>query len=216
MYLHRFPNGKVYVGITSLKPSRRWKKGQGYKNKQILVYRAIKKYGWNSIEHLILDDGLTKEEAEKRETELILKYRANDPNYGYNVESGGSVNKHLADSTRQKLREINLGKHHTRETKEKLSASLKKAYVEGRKTLTKEHLQKMQDARRYEFEPWNKGKTIDTGARVYQFTKDGEFIKEWINGHVAQKELDIHHIYEACDGRRKTAGGYKWSYNVIP
>ena len=74
---------------------------------------------------------------------------------------------------------INNDEELTRETKEKLSASLKKAYVEGRKTLTKEHLQKMQDARRYEFEPWNKGKTIDTGARVYQFTKDGEFIKEW-------------------------------------
>ena len=44
LYIHKFPNGKVYVGITSQDVGERWRHGEGYKDQ--LVYRAILKYGW--------------------------------------------------------------------------------------------------------------------------------------------------------------------------
>ena len=50
------------------------------------------------------------------------------------------------------------------------------------------------------------------GKPVYQFTKNGEFIKEWRSGKYAQEQLNICHISACCLGKRKTAGGYVWRY----
>lgn len=32
VYIHNFPNGKSYVGITGQLPEKRWKNGWGYKH----------------------------------------------------------------------------------------------------------------------------------------------------------------------------------------
>ena len=49
---------------------------------------------------------------------------------------------------------------------------------------------------------------------VIQFTKDGEFIKEWISAKEAQRQLGISqsNICACCKGKGKTAGGYIWRY----
>ena len=210
VYLHKFPNNKVYIGITSQNVNRRWRNGKGYRHKQDLVFRAIQKYGWENIEHIILHENLSKEQAEQKEIELISEYNAMNPKNGYNCESGGSVHKTLSEETRQKLRDANIGKKHTEETKRKMSISIKKAYEEERKSFTKEHWQKMRDARKYDTEPWNKGKTFDNGNHVIQLSKSGEFIKEFISISEAQKTLNIQHISQVCKGQRKTTGGYRW------
>lgn len=43
VYKHTSPSGKVYVGITELKPKYRWNNGKGYTrtDEQILFKRAI-------------------------------------------------------------------------------------------------------------------------------------------------------------------------------
>ncbi len=107
VYKHIFPNGKVYIGITSLNPSRRWGNGFGYR-KQIVMFRAICKYGWENIKHEILYDGLTKEEACKKEIELISYYKSNQKEFGYNRDCGGSC---PTEEMKRHLREVNLGKH---------------------------------------------------------------------------------------------------------
>ena len=77
-------NQKRYIGITSQTVNRRWRKdGQGYKQCK-LFYRAIKKYGWDNFEHIILQEGLTEEEAKKEEHRLIVKYKSNNKYYGNN------------------------------------------------------------------------------------------------------------------------------------
>lgn len=40
VYMHIFPNNKVYIGITSRNPKYRWNNGKNYK-KQCLIARAI-------------------------------------------------------------------------------------------------------------------------------------------------------------------------------
>lgn len=70
VYKHTSPNGKVYIGITCQKPSYRWSEGNGYKN-NVYFYRAIQKYGWESFQHEVLFTGLSKENARKKEVELI-------------------------------------------------------------------------------------------------------------------------------------------------
>ncbi len=60
LYMHKNKtNGKVYIGITSQKPEHRWRNGNGYRG--MMFMNAIKKYGWDNFEHLILHEGLTRE-----------------------------------------------------------------------------------------------------------------------------------------------------------
>ncbi len=49
---------------------------------------------------------------------------------------------------------------------------------------------------------------------IYQFTKNNEFISEWESAAAAYKNTTVNksHITECCKNKRKTAGGYKWSY----
>jgi phage FluMu protein Com len=82
-------NGKVYIGITSQLPEKRWKNGYGYEGNEYF-YRAIQKYGWDKgFEHEIIVSGLTKEQACKIEIELIKAYDSTNSDKGYNFSSGG-------------------------------------------------------------------------------------------------------------------------------
>lgn len=49
---------------------------------------------------------------------------------------------------------------------------------------------------------------------IIQYSKEGEFIKEWEGGSIASKLLNINqgHISQCCKGKLKTAGGYIWRY----
>lgn len=82
-------NGKKYVGITGQIPEKRWAYGRGYIGCTIF-YNAIKKYTWDNFEPEILEDKLTKEEAEQKEREYITFYRSTDRRYGYNILDGSS------------------------------------------------------------------------------------------------------------------------------
>ena len=67
-------NKKRYIGITSQNPQQRWRcNGCNYKSSPRFYY-AIQKYGWDNFEHNILFQNLTKEEACKKEQELIKFY----------------------------------------------------------------------------------------------------------------------------------------------
>lgn len=124
VYVHIFPNGKRYVGITSQEPERRWQNGYGYKPQQ-LMYRAINKYKWHNIEHKILYTNLTKYEAEQMEIELIREWKTNDNRYGYNSSSGGEL--------------TSLGCVPSKEKRQKISKKLKE-YFKNESAIYKQRL----------------------------------------------------------------------------
>lgn len=187
VYMHEFPDGKVYVGMTSRKPWERWKGGHGYSD-QPQVWQAIVAYGWKNIRHRVIKSGLTKPEAEALERTLIEMCRANDPAYGYNIENGGlSVGK-TSDATRQKFREAKTGENNP-------------FYGQH---LTEEHKEKIRGTRKArDIQPVNKRRVlcVETGV-IYESTAE------------ATRELGIHNfaIRRVCYGQRKTAGGYHWKY----
>lgn len=132
VYKHTFPNNKVYIGITKQKPKKRWENGKGYKGCDAM-FNAVLKYGWDNIQHEILFEGLTYEEACEKEILLIALYKSNNRKYGYNIESGGLLNKEVTKETRKKLSEKAtgnknhmFGKKHTLETKQKIAKSCMK------------------------------------------------------------------------------------------
>ena len=47
---------------------------------------------------------------------------------------------------------------------------------------------------------------------ILQFTKSGEFIKEWPSVNEAGRQLGISHICACLKGYRKSAGGFVWRY----
>lgn len=103
LYMHTVPNGKKYVGITYRDPEKRWNHGSGYASNSEF-HKDILKYGWNNIKHKILLTGLTLEQAQTWEVELISKYKTTDPKHGYNFTRGGDHHGEISERTRAKLR----------------------------------------------------------------------------------------------------------------
>lgn len=133
VYRHITPDGKSYIGKTSQRPKKRWKNGKGYKG--TLFSGAIQKFGWDKIEHEILDTNLDEFEAKCLEEYYILSYRTfigfSDCN-GYNMSLGeGTTGWQPTNETREKISESNKGKtqhkgfHHSEETKKRISESHK-------------------------------------------------------------------------------------------
>lgn len=187
VYKHEFPNGKVYIGITSKKTRERWKGGHGY-DAQPLMKKAIKKYGWKNIKHSVIADGLTQSEAEAMEIELIKKYKSTNRRYGYNIENGGSSVGKMSEETKRKMSAARSGRGNP---------------FYG-KHLTEEHKSKIRERRKeLGYEPINKQPVlcVETGV-IFESTAE------------ATRVTGIHNyaIRRVCYGERKTAGGYHWQY----
>ena len=232
VYKHTCPNGKVYIGITCQKPIYRWNNGEGYKCNNHFYY-AIKKYGWENLKHEILFDGLTIEQAEEKEIELIGLYNSANREYGYNIEAGGKAHN-TSEETREKLRKINTGKHLSNETRKKLSERFsgenhpnygKKFDEKLRKKLSDSHKGKRQseEAKRKRIESLKglerseetrKKMSLAQSKKVLQYDDEGNLISTYQSILDAGKSLGINerNISAVCVGRRKHAGGFVWRY----
>ena len=77
IYKHISPSGKVYIGQTKQKNlTKRWRNGNIYGYCEMSIFRkVINKYGWENIRHEIIEEGLTKQEADLRERYWIAYYK---------------------------------------------------------------------------------------------------------------------------------------------
>lgn len=220
IYKHTVPNGKVYIGITSQKVENRWLCGKGYQHNQHFT-NAINKYGWENIKHEIIFQNLTKEEAEKKEIELIEEYKSNNRKYGYNISNGGSV--------------VRLGIKHTDETKKKISVackgmkmpiehSIKQSIRQKGKApiwcLPYAHSEEAIEKRRQTIQKTGCLKGLQKGSKsakarkVNMYDLSGKYIKTFGAFSEAQEETNVDYssIVKVCQGKRKSAGGYFWQY----
>lgn len=209
VYMHvNKANGKKYIGITCQKNlQNRWKNGAGYRQ-QKRFYNAIKCYGFEGFYHLVLESGLTKEQAEAKEQEYIRKYKSNDLNYGYNIENGGHVNKYT-DEQRKRMSAAHLGHTHSEKTKEKMSIAHKgqsSKWLIGRKA---------SDVTRAKMSARRKGVQNVRSKKVYQYDLNGNFVAEYEYMDLVKDALGLNstsHISRCCLGQRKKAHGFMWSY----
>ena len=123
------------------------------------MYNAIKKYGWENIKHKILFEGLTKEEAEQKEIELIKQYNLTNDKYGYNIEKGGNLNKEISQETRQLMVKNHKGMKGlklTQEQKERIGCNSKKRW-ENMSIEEKEYYKNILRTTNIGRPSWNKG-----------------------------------------------------------
>lgn len=196
VYKHtNLTNGKVYIGITSQKPERRWQHGNHYKNNKHF-FSAIQKYGWNGFSHEILFSNLSSSEASLLEEKLIMENNSYNPEFGYNNTFGGEHNfpteetiKKLSESHKNQIPPNTKGSHHSEETKMKISEGISKYY--------KSHIKKP---------------TLEKA--VISIDKDGN-ICEYKSAKDAADTLGLYngsHIIECCKGKRKSVCKLKWQY----
>lgn len=202
VYKHTTPNNKVYIGITLLSPNIRWANGRGYRNQYF--NKAINKYSWDKIKHEIIADGLSKEEAEKMEIELIRVYKSNNSKYGYNITDGGiSIGKH-SEQTIEKLKIVNAGtsngfygKKHSESTRNKISVAMKG------KRKTNEHKQKMKESNK-----------VRNKKSIIQYDINGVELNRYTSISEASKVTNIPRscIHYVLHGKRKLTYGYGWKF----
>lgn len=198
VYKHITPDGKSYIGATSTSTQRRWQGGTNYKT-SYRFNEAIQKYGWENIRHEVLCEGLTKEEAEQKEIEYIALLKSNDPQYGYNIESGGNSAGKTAEATKARMSESRKGKYygnhrkHTEEEKRVISEKLK-----GRPSPMKGRHQ----SEKMKIERGTPIICITTGARFYG-----------IRDAARQTGCDRSNIARVLKGIKSQTKGLKFEYD---
>lgn len=193
VYKHESPSHKVYIGITSLKPTKRWIQGKGYGNNAYFT-RAIEKYGWENFKHEILYTNLSKKEACEKEKELIKYYDSTNHDKGYNLTSGGEYNS-ASPEGRKRISKANKGKKVSKNTRLKISAArtgvpmredAKKKLSVSRKNL---HLHMSEEHR-------IKISRVNTGKEMSQETRDK--IRKGLEG----KNKSVEHRRKLSESRK--------------
>lgn len=224
VYCHRNKkNGFEYIGMTCRDVKVRWAgKIYGYLNCKCFE-QALREYGWDGFDHLVLFDGMTKQEAAEKETELI---RANIvKGISYNVRDDndwiGNLRKRPVDvydlegnllevceSIHDVCVKYNSGETHTYYCALGIKKTLKRKYVlvfHGEnvfKRLAEAKIDK------------RCGSPAHNRRRVLMKSLDGQIVREFDSATLASEAVGVSvgSIVSCCAGRIKTCKGHKWNY----
>ena len=214
IYMWTSPSGKSYIGQSVDLQKRKYaflRFGDIYGGQKINCAR--KKYHHKSLWNYTILEYCGIDDLDEREEYYISLY--NTINNGYNCESGGHENKIVSDESKQKMSDAKKGKY-----------CGENSPLYG-KHLTDEHKRKISEARKGEKHPmYGKHRDDETKDKirlrhnkaVVQYTKEGEFVAEYESALVAKNITGINnsHIGDCCLGKRKSAGGFKWSFKNPP
>lgn len=187
VYMHTFPNGKKYIGITKQNPKDRWRAGYNR-----FMENAIAKYGWENIKHEIVADNLTQKEAENMECTLIKENKTTNGKFGYNILPGAPSAGMYPEKTKKRMSNAHRGKKHTKEEIEKI-----RKWNIGRK-MTEEAKVKNGNAHKKPVV------CIETKTE-YDCARSAS----------AAVGVSPSSISCACIGKTKTSAGYHWKFKEV-
>lgn len=199
IYKYTFPNGKIYIGQT-YKGSGRYESCSSYYGQ--LVYNAMKKYP--NYKKEIIIDGLAETEVDAYEIYYIDKFNACNKNIGYNRETGGHLNKHHSEETKQYISNLFKGKHHS------INTEFKKGCVSIRKGAV------LSDTTKEKISKARLSMNIDNNCSIPVICI--ELNKEFKSASLAAKyvgsigKTSCGKILECCKGKRNTFYNYHWKY----
>lgn len=207
VYKHISPSGKIYIGQTNSSIEKRAGRDGVLYKPNIYFYKAIQKYGWDNIEHIVVCDNISKKEADWLEKYLISYYNTMDSRYGYNLTKGGDgvAGRIVSKETRTKIKNAQKGMHHsvatefkkghtfTPEMLEKMSKAKKgkKLSAETRASMSKARKGNMYNMR--QIEAYKKGEKIGVYKSIAEASEvlglHKSTIQRSLNGTTGQKTL---------------------------
>ena len=200
VYRHKSPSGKVYIGITSLKPSRRWgKNGKNYRDNYYFKH-AINKYGWDNFTHEVLFENLSENKAKELEINLIRHYK--NLKICYNLSAGGDGNsKKVSEETKLKISKALKGRKSY--YRDKVWRQQRSELMKQHPVLTKESIEKAHI---------NSAKKLS--KKVIQFDLNNKKIREYNSIREASREtgFDYSYIAKCCKGKYLSVYNFKWKY----
>lgn len=223
VYLHiNSVNQHVYVGITHhINPNKRWGySGQHYTHCRKFL-NAIHKYGWNNFKHIVLCR-TSKQRAIILERTLITHYKR--LGISYNLADGGEGSQAISEETKKLLHKIKSanppmkGRHHTSDAKALIAeAGRNRVMKESTRKIMQEKVWSNMDYLRNSWTPETYKKIGRALSKpVIQLDLEGNYIREFSSTIEADEFINKgkrqNHIADVCNGKRKTANGYKWIY----
>lgn len=200
VYILTVPDGRKYVGTTSMPVKRRWNHGNGYRFCSAL-WDVICELGWDAIDKEVIGESFTEDEASNLEQNLIAEYQTTNPSFGFNREAGGlRSNKIIPEPIRLRQSESrkgklnpNFGKHFSEEHRRKIAES-----NSGQKR-SKETCHRIGKAKE---------------KPVAQYTVAGRLLAIYPSGKEAAlvTGAQVGHISKVCKGQRRSAGGFVWKF----
>jgi group I intron endonuclease len=203
-------NNLVYIGMTTTSIEERKKDHlkKSKKGKSYAFQNAIATYGIDAFKFEQIDTALTTDELAKKEKEYILEYNSKEDGYNlsaggdvqksvyqYNISTGVLVNKYsnLTDASAT----VGLNKQDLSTVCLSVNKASKGFYW------TYDYVEKFipqKDKRR---------------KVVYQYTIQGEFIKEFKSVSEASKQTGCNKtgIAKVCRQERLQCGNFKWYYH---
>lgn len=191
-------NGKVYIGQTVRTLKERI--GEHLRHNNLLVQKAIHKYGVDNFKFKVIDKAKNIDELNKKEMKWIGFYNCLVP-FGYNQCIGG-------DNT--------IGFHHREESKQAMSIKKSEMYLgENNPFFGKTH----SEEQRLKWSKERKGRNLDkareasikTIQRKVLNVETGEIFNS-VKEAALKYNLKSTHITRVCRGKRKHTGGFEWKY----
>lgn len=209
-------NQKIYVG-QSINIMRRWaahkidafnkKLSQKYKS---ALYSAIRKYGLQNFNFEILER-CSKEDLNRRENYWIQYYCSNNPNFGYNLTSGGDN----PPKTITKCYQYDLEGYFIKEFESVICAS--EETKTNKSSISRCCHGGIKSAGGYIWRLYKVEKIEEYSSEreiipIYQYSKNGDLIKIYNSMSIASRlsGIDVSCICSCCSHDVKSAGGYVW------
>ena len=218
-------NNKIYFGQTTLTMGKRYGYNIESNTHNQHLKSSILKYGIENFEIVEqFDVAYSKEELDLLEDMYIKIYNTTNPNNGYNKKYGGANGKHTKETCEKIGKSVSgtnngfYGKHHTEETKLKLSEANKGKTPWSNRTHTEESKNKISESKKgtqvgAENPRANKVICLNN-KQIFDCAKDAGI---W-SGSKNHKNYGSA-IIGCCRGKRKSAGKHpktgeklKWMY----
>ena len=193
-------NQKIYIGKTEqLNPQKRWNEHQAdaknpNRNHRAL-YKAINKYGVENFNFEVIEE---TDSPEEKEIYYIQYY--NTYHNGYNETLGGDGAKYL-ELPEQDICKYYLERKSLKSTAEHFGHDKETI----KKILYKNNIQIIAS------KDLIKEKNSKAVAKIDK--KTDKILEIYPSVSEAERQNNCHsHIKDVCNGKRKTAGGYKWKF----
>ena len=170
VYQHVTPDGMHYFGQTQ-NVEQRWRNnGAGYK--ETALYPYIEKFGWNNIQHIVLFENQSKEDALKIEDSLIIS--------GW--EKGNCINKRRSGNIRKKdWYRQQKSKQYYEQNKQQIRGQHKQYYEENKQQILEQKQQYYEENKdkKQQYYEENKQQRREYQRQYYQRKKKEKQFKEF-------------------------------------